>query len=484
MKVSVEKLPSSEAVLDVDVTWEEMEKASDKAYRKLVRQVDVQGFRRGKAPRSLLERKLGKEYIYQEGLEELISEVYRNALKEHDITPITQPKMDAPAFEMGQSYHFSLTVPIITPVVLGDYSSLHFEREEAEVTSEEVEKEIEQRRGRLGTWQTVEQSANYEDRVTVDLKLTAEGQNISDLKDNPFELTNERYGLFAGMDEHIVGMQVGESKSFTTTIPADYSNEKVAGKQGEYQVTLHKVEEKQLPELDDALAEKISDEQYQNLEDLRKAISDQFLENKKRRIRDELREKVVNAVVEQSQIVLHPLLLEEEIEGMMHQMSHLLERQHLSLDQYLVITKQTEEQYKVSLRPDAEQRLRRQLVLEEAARKENVTVTAEEIESLFMTYAQIGQELPRTEEQIRALALSFRREKAISRLVELTTDPDPDVESEALDQAEDEETAVANAEAATVIAGEIEQAPETVVEQTDHPISDVTQNEAVESQER
>ncbi len=129
MKVSVEKLPGSEAVLNVDVTWDELEKASDKAYRKLVQKVDIQGFRRGKAPRSLLERRLGKEYIYQEGLDGLISEAYRNAVKEHELTPIAQPELDAPDFEMGQPYHFSLKVPVVTPAVLGDYKSLHFERD-------------------------------------------------------------------------------------------------------------------------------------------------------------------------------------------------------------------------------------------------------------------------------------------------------------------------------------------------------------------
>src|SRR5260221_3159733 len=158
VKVSVEKLPSSEAVLEIDFTWDELEKASDKAYRKLVQKVDVQGFRRGKAPRSLLERKIGKEYIYQEGLDELISESYRSALKEHELTPITRPELDAPVFEVSQiglPYHFSLKVPILTPVVLGDYRSLHFEREEVNVTSEEVEQEIESTRERQAKWQVV-----------------------------------------------------------------------------------------------------------------------------------------------------------------------------------------------------------------------------------------------------------------------------------------------------------------------------------------
>src|SRR5436305_13828084 len=102
VKVSVEKLPTSEAVLEVDLSWDELEKASDKAYRKLVQKVDVPGFRRGKAPRSLLERRLGKEYIYQEGLEELITETYRTTIKEHELTPLAQPQLDAPVLEIGQ----------------------------------------------------------------------------------------------------------------------------------------------------------------------------------------------------------------------------------------------------------------------------------------------------------------------------------------------------------------------------------------------
>src|SRR5437763_15923645 len=129
-----------------------MEKASDKAYKKLVKKVDIQGFRRGKAPRSILERKVGKESIYQEGLDDLISETYRDAIKEHNLTPISQPKLDAPHFTIGQPYHFSVTVPIITPVELADYTTLHFDREEAVVTSEEVDKELQSLRNRQVEW--------------------------------------------------------------------------------------------------------------------------------------------------------------------------------------------------------------------------------------------------------------------------------------------------------------------------------------------
>ncbi|HYL44775.1 MAG TPA: trigger factor [Ktedonobacteraceae bacterium] len=482
MKVSVEKLPSSEAVLEIDLTWDELEKASDKAYRKLVQKVDVQGFRRGKAPRSLLERKIGKEYIYQEGLDDLISESYRSALKEHELTPITQPELDAPVFEMGQPYHFSLKVPIITPVELGDYASLHFEREDADVTSEEVEQELEAMRNRQATWQEVERPAEYNDRVTVDLKLTVEDQGISDLKDNPFELTRERYGLFAGMDEHIVGMSVGESKEFTTVIPTDYSNEKIAGKEAHYAVTLYKVEIKEVPELDDAFASQATNGEIATLEDLRKAISDNILDVKKRRIRDELREKALKAVIDQSQITIHPLLIQEEAEEMLHQLSHMLEEQRMSLDQYLMMVRKTRDEYLQDIQPDAENRVKRQLVLDALADKESISIQPEEVEALFRAYAQAGQELPRSDAQIRALAISYRREKAIARLLELTTEPDPDIVS-----AEEEVNEIASAQAAalvgdTVVADIEEQAREEVAatEESAAPIAHETNTDVVE----
>jgi len=447
VKVSVEKLPTSEALLEVDLSWDELEKASDKAYRKLVQKVDVQGFRRGRAPRSLLERKLGKEYIYQEGIDDLISETYRQALKEHELTPISKPELDAPVFEVGQPYHFSLKVPIITPVVLGDYRSLHFDREDADVTSEEVEQELESLRNQQAAWHDVERPAAYNDRVTVDLKLSVAEKVISDLKDNPFELTQEeRHGLFSGMDQHIVGMQAGESKDFTTLLPEDYSNKELAGKEAQYAVTLHKVEAKEVPELDDALAQRVSNSQYETLEDLRKAISDNILESKKRRIRDELREKVVNAVIEQSQITVHPVLVQEEAEEMLHQLSHLLEQQHMSMDQYLMMIRKSRAEYLQDIQPEAENRVKRELVLDAVANKEEVAVSPEEIEGVFSFYAQTGQKLERSDAQIRALAVAYRREKAITRLVELTTDPDPDAETVV-----EEDASIENAEAAALV---------------------------------
>lgn len=463
MKVSVEKLPGSEARVEVDFSWEELEKASDKAFRKLVQKIDIRGFRRGKAPRSLVERQLGKDYIYQEGLDELMNETYRSAIKENDITPLAQPEIDAPVLEIGQPYHFSLTVPVLTPVELGDYRSLHFEREEATITSEEVEQQIELIRDRKAHWDEVERPVEMADRVTVDLKLTSEDQTISDLKDNPFELTSERVGLFSGMDEHLLGMKAGESKSFTTTIPADYANEKLAGKEAHYDITLHKVEAKHVPEVDDALAMEVSDGEITNVEDLRKAISDELLANKKRRDTEALRDKVVDAVIEQSTFSIHSVLVKDEAEEMMHQLSHVLEDQRMSMDQYLMIMRKSREEYLKEIEPEAEKRVKRQLVLDAVAKQDEVTVSPEDLEKLARAYAQAGQPIPRGQEQLRALATSLLREKTITHLVDLTAGPDPDEENE------EEEVAEANAEAAA-LAGE-EDATEIASAEAEEPIA-------------
>jgi trigger factor len=419
VKYSVEKKPGSEAVLEVDFTWEELEKASDKVYRKLVQEVDIPGFRRGKAPRSLIERRVGKEHMYQEGLETLISDTYRQALEENELKPVAQPEADAPAFEMGQPYHMSLKIPIFTPVVLGDYHSLHFDREEASVTAEEVEQEIESLRSRAAEWNEVERPADYGDRVTVDLKLEIGERTVSDLKDNPFELTRERTGIFTGMDEQIVGMQVGESKEFAIMLPEDYTNQELAGKEARYAVTLHKIEIKESPELDDDFAVAVSNGQYATLEELRKVISDNIYRERERQANEALQEEIIHAIIEQSEVSLHPALIRDQAEDMLHQLTHILQEQRMSLDQFLMTRKQTREQYLESILPQAEETLKHELVLEAVADQEQIEVTEEEQQTLRQLYERAGQRLQ--DGQMRVAASSYRRQKTLTYLVDLLT---------------------------------------------------------------
>ncbi len=207
-----------------------------------------------------------------------------------------------------------------------------------------------------------------------------------------------------------------------------------------------------------------------------RSLSRQVMTNiSQRAIRDELRETVMNTIIEQSHFTIHPVMIQEETEEMVHQFTHLLEQQHMSMDQYLMLLKKTREEYVKELEPDAEKRVKRQLVLDEVIKKEEISVAPEEVEALFRAYTQMGQSLPQTEGQIRALAQSLLREKAITRLVELTTEP----EIETGEEESSVETQAESTEAAEVV-GKDEAADTQEMEEHSQPSLSDGKTEEVE----
>jgi trigger factor len=442
VKITVEKTPQSEAVLDVELDWDEVEKASDRAYQKLAQKYTVPGFRRGHAPRTMLERMIGKDTIYQEGLDDLINQSYKQAVAEHHLTPIGQADVDAEPLEPGQPYRFKATVPILSPVELGDYHSIHFDKPEVSVTDEDVDKVLADYQNQQAVWVPVERPAKIGDHVTVNLKLTVEDRTVSDLKDNEFELTSERPGLFAGMDAHIEGMSEGESKEFTTTLAEDYINENLAGKEAHYSVTLKAVKEKELPPLDDDLAKGAG--KYQTLDELRASIRKQLLQTRTTQAQRDLEAKILDAATEQASVEMHHLLIEEEADSLYHQMEHLLQQQQMSMEQFLMLSQKTPEQYKKELEPEAEKNAKTDLVLEAIADQEGLSVSDREVQSLLDLYARLGATRPQRLNQLsatarRRLEASIKRDKARNFLIEHATRP----------QAETGEASATATEAAT-----------------------------------
>jgi len=450
VKITVEKTPKSEAVLEVELDWEEVEKASDRAYRKLAQKYTVPGFRRGHAPRTMLERMIGKEAIYQEGLDDLMDQSYKRAISEHNLTPIGQVDVDAQPLEPGQPYHFKATIPILTPVQLGDYRSLHFDQPEVTVSDEDIEKVLADYQEQQAIWVPVERPAQLGDRVSVNLTLTVEEKTISDLKDNEFELTSERPGLFAGMDAEIVGMSEGETKTFTTTIPEEYTNRDLAGKEAHYRVTIKAIKQKELPPLDDELAKGAG--KYQTLDELRQSIRQQLLTNRRTQAQRDLEAKILEAVTGQSTVELHHLLIEDEADSLYHQMEHLLQQQRMSMEQFLMLSQKTAEEYKKELEPEAERQARTDLVLEAIADKEGITVSEREIQSMLDLYARLGAARPQRVGQLsasarRRLEASLKRDKARSFLIDLVTRPLAETgEPTAAESASDESAATSSSE--------------------------------------
>ncbi len=450
MKITVEKTPNSEAILDVELDWEEVEKASERAYRKLAQKYTVPGFRPGRAPRTILERMIGKEAIYQEGLDDLINETYKQAIKENNLTPIGQADVDAQPFEPGQPYHFKATVPILSPVELGDYRSIHFDKPEITVTDEDVQKVLVDYQNQQAIWVPVERPAQLGDRVTVNLKLTVGEKTVSDLKDNEFELTEERPGLFSGMDAQIAGMKEGDSKTFTTTIPEDYTNTDLAGKEAHYEVTIKAVKEKNLPDIDDELAKEAG--KYQTLDELRQAIREQLLQSRTTQAQRDLENKIIEAAVDQAKVEMHPVLIQDEVNALYHQMEHLLQQQRMSMDQFLMLSQKTEEQYKKELEPEAARQAKTDLVLEAIADQEGLTVSTSELQSLLDLYARLGGSRAQRVNQLSAsarkrLEASIKRDKARQFLINHATSPQAAAETANVADTDEEVNAQAAAQA-------------------------------------
>jgi trigger factor len=461
VKVTVEQAPESEVVLNVELEWDELEKASERAYKKLAQQYNVPGFRRGKAPRSMIERMVGKDAVYQEGLEELVDQSYRQAIREHNLQPIGRPNVDAPPIDYGQPYTFTAHVPVLTPVVLGDYQAIRVEQPPVEVTDEEVDGVVERIQQDQAIKTPVERPAQVGDFVTMDLKLNVGDKEISNLHDNEFELAVERPGIFAGMDDEIVGMKEGESKEFTTTIPEDYSNPEYAGKEGRYEVTLKSVKVRELPEVDDELAKSSGD--FENIEQLRQAIRQQLLVQKINEGRRQLRDEVVEKAVAGATIEPHQVLVDDEIHVMEHETERMLAQSRLTLPEYLSIMKKSHEDYHKELEPDARERVKRELVLNAIADAEGLSANQQEVSDWLDNLNAISGDKPIRMNQLTAnqranIEGRIRRDKALARLIDIATEGRGDIVLPDLSEftGADDESAVAveqGAEAAAV-AGE------------------------------
>lgn len=459
MKVTVERTPESEAVLNVELAWDELEKASEKAYRKLAQKYKVPGFRPGHAPRAMLERMLGKEAIYQEGLEDLMDQSYREAIREHNLFPIAPPKVDAPTLEIGQPYTFIAHVPILSPVTLGDYQNIRVPMPPVEVTDEEIGNVVTRVQEDQAMWLPAERPAQVGDKVTMDMKVTVGEKTVSDLHDNEFELADERPGIFAGMDAHIIGMSEGDHKEFTTTIPEDYANPELAGKEANFDVSLKAVRFRELPAVDDELAKAIGE--FTTMDEVRQAIREQLTIQKQNDADNRQREQILDEVAGQAEVAIHPTLIDDEVHTIMRETERQLAGSRITMEQFLQITGKTEEEYHKELEPQAEKRVKRDLVLSAIADKEDIQATEQDLEGWLAAFQAMGGK-PMRARQLTATQRSniearIRRDAALRRLVQIASQDDElmaEASAKAAAQAAAEATAEQTNTTAAVVGAE------------------------------
>jgi len=427
LKVSTEKVEGCQVALTVEIEPEEMEKALDGAYRRLVHKVAIPGFRKGKAPRALLERHMGRESFEAEALERLIPELYDQAIEQEDIAAIAQPSVEM--METDPPI-FKATVPVQPVVELGDYHSIRITPETIDITPENVEEGIENLRKLHATLEPVEREAQADDVVVINIKASVDGDTVLDREGDLYRLNLDSDVPVPGFAAEILGMKSGESKEFTLPFPAEHPNEVLAGKDCFFQVDLSEVKLEVLPEVDEDFVKGLG-QGLETVEQLREKLSENMSLAAEKNARQKLESEVLDELARISKVEFPDVLTEYEIDRMAR--DQMMRMGGMQLQDFLRYRGITEEDYSRELRPAAQKRVLTSLVLNKVHDAEEITVSEEEVEAEI---SRIIEEAGEQGEQMREMFSTgeahesirgrLLTEKTLNHLIEIATSGEPD----------------------------------------------------------
>lgn len=377
MQVKVEEKSPCEVELSIEVPAEQVSSARDKVFKEMGRRATIPGFRKGKAPRALLERQLSPESVRSHLLDELLPDAYAEALEETKIEPFTDPEIDVVQLEVEQPFIFTAKVPLPPKVELGEYKGIEVERPEVKVSDEDIDNELGYLQQNKATIQPIEdRPVETGDLVTAELKVVPEGEE-------PQEPGRARIRVGSNIpefDSNIVGMNLDEEKSFRIEYPSDSDDEHLAGKKIDYTVKIEKIYKVTLPELDDEFAQGLPGG-IETLEALKENIRDRLMEARNQAADSEVENKIIDTIVTRSKVCFPEVLVKSRVA---HQLEHLredLEKENRTFKQYLEQIGRTREQFMDELNQAITRRVTVGLVLGEMASAEKLEVPDEEIEA-------------------------------------------------------------------------------------------------------
>ncbi|WP_102691169.1 trigger factor [Rummeliibacillus pycnus] len=381
MSAKWEKQEGNTGLLTVEVAAEKVDEALDKAFKKVVKQINVPGFRKGKMPRQMFEKKFGVESLFQDALELLVNENYPLAIDETGIEPVDQPEIDFEMEDLGKHKDFKFTakVTVKPEVTLGDYKGLEVTKQETAVTDEEIEQQLKDQQTRLAELVVKEDGAVEDgDTAVIDFEGFQDGVAFEGGKGENYSLEIGSGSFIPGFEEQLVGVKAGESKDVVVTFPEEYHAAELAGKEATFKVTVKEVKSKELPELDDDLAAEI-DPEVKTLDELRTKLKEKTAAEKESAAETALRDDLVEKAAENATIDIPNAMVETEINRMLQEYDQSLQMQGMNLDLYYQFSGQDEAALRAQMKGDAESRVRVALVLEAIAEAEKVEVTEEDI---------------------------------------------------------------------------------------------------------
>lgn len=373
MKVTTQRLPESQVRLEIEVDPEQMERSLDKAYRRLVQKIEVPGFRKGKTPRNMLERHVGRDRLVREAIDILIPEAYNQAIEDEDIEAIAQPDIE---LVKDEPLSFKATVAIRPDVDLGDYKGLRVEKQDAKVQAKDVDAALDELRRRYALHEPVERAVVPGDFVTAEVRVEIDGREIFKDDDAEFQLREGATVLLPGFSEGLIGMKKGDSKEIEVTVPEGQGQ--LAGKTGTAAATVKEVKEEKLPDLSDEFAGQVG-EGFADLAALRERVESDMRERLEGKVEEEYRNEAVAALVENAKkLEFPPVLVDREIERIVHDQAH---QAGMELERYLELIKRSAQELVDDLKPAATERVKRSLALGQLAEDEKIEVEAAEIDA-------------------------------------------------------------------------------------------------------
>lgn len=400
MTAKWEKLEGNQGVLTVEVDATEVNTALDEAFKKVVKQVNVPGFRKGKMPRSLFEKRFGVESLYQDALDIILPKAYSEAIDESGIEPVDRPEVDVEQMEKGQNLIFKATVTVKPEVKLGEYKGLEVEEQDTNVTDEEVEAELKSLQEKQAELVVVEDGELQEgDTAVIDFEGFLGEEPFEGGKGENYSLEIGSNTFIPGFEEQLIGEKAGAEKEVTVTFPEEYHAENLAGQEAKFQVKIHDIKRKELPELDDEFAKDVNEE-VETLEELKNTTKENLAKQKAEDADVQKKDALIEKAAENSEIDLPSAMVDAEVDRMLQEFEQRLQQQGMNLEMYYQFSGQDEKALREQMQEDGEKRVRTNLTLEAIADAENVEVSEEEVnEELSKMAAMYNME----EEQIRSM---------------------------------------------------------------------------------
>ncbi|MFC3040039.1 trigger factor [Virgibacillus xinjiangensis] len=423
MSAKWEKQEGNVGVLTFDVSADEFEKALDQAFKKVRKDIQIPGFRKGKIPRKIFESRFGVESLYQDAVDIVLPNAYVQAIDETGIEPIEQPEVDIENIERGEDLVFTAKVQVKPEVNLGEYKGLEVEEQSVEVTDEEVDETIDKLRQDHAELVVKEEGSVEEgDTVVIDFEGFLDGEAFEGGKGENHSLEIGSGQFIPGFEEQLVGKDIDADTEIEVTFPEDYHAEELAGKKATFKVKIHEVKYKELPELDDEFAVDV-DEEAETLDDLKKKKKEELQSQKEQDADNQKRETLLEKASENAEVDIPEVMVETELDQMVREFEQRLQMQGMTMEMYSQFSGQDESALKEQMKEDAEKRVKTNLTLDAIVNAENLEVSEEDVDAELENMASMyGTDKEQLKQMLggntNAIKEDLKFKKAIDFLVE------------------------------------------------------------------